>query len=83
MSKIVESVVDTYSLKERQELINYFSKHTPFIGLTSDYDGFELYAITKNGGGWVGVIVAKTMVEKEGFKHFTSVKDFINYCESN
>ena len=83
MAKIVESVVDTYSLKERKELINYVSEHELFVGLTSDYDGFELYAITKQGGGWVGVMVAQAMVEKEGFKHFLSVKEFIDYCESN
>lgn len=84
MSKIIECVVDTNSKKEREELINYVSERELFISVIDDSDGFALIGIRKNGGiGYLGVICAKDLVDNYGYKHFTSVKEFIAYHEEN
>ena len=84
MSKIIECVVDTASKKERDELINYVSKRELFVSLVDDGEGFRLIGIRKDGViGYLGVICAKDLTEKHEWKHFFSVKEFINYHEDN
>ena len=84
MSKIIEGVIDTYSKKEREELINFVSEKELFISVIDDNDGFALVAIRKDGAiGYLGVICAKDLVDNHGYKHFTSVKEFISYHEEN
>ena len=49
-----------------------------------DYDGFQLVGITYSGEvGYLGVITANNLVNVHGFKHFASVKEFINSYEGN
>ena len=80
MAKIIDAVVDTYSLKERKELINYVSSKEKFISVITDFDGFSLVGIAQHGIGLLGVLCAQAMV-KDGIKHFYSVKDYIKACE--
>lgn len=79
MSKIVNCVVDTLSKKERKKVIEYV-QHLDFV--LSDFNGFELFAVSDGGAGWVGVACAKCMCD-HGFKHFHSIKEFFNYHNSN
>ena len=81
MSKIINCVIDTFSKKEREQIVDYISKREPFVSLVDDYDGFELFAVSDLRAGWVGVMVARCMVEKYHFKHFHSLKEFINFHE--
>lgn len=82
MSKIVDAVVDTHSLKERKELIEYVSSKEKFLSVISDFDGFSLVGVSKGVIGLLGVLCAQTMV-KDGQNHFLSVKDYIKACEEN
>ena len=79
MKNIINCVIDTKTSKEREKIIKYLNS----IGITdcllSDFKGFELYAINNNSSGWVGVHVARCMVEKYGYKHFLSTKEFFEY----
>lgn len=80
MSGIIECVVDTYSKKEREELIDYVSGKELFISVIDDSDGFALIGIRKDGAvGYLGVIC----VDNHGYKHFASAKEFISYHEEN
>lgn len=82
MSEIIECVVDTKNKKEREELINYVSQKELFVSVIDDYDGFALVGIRKDGHiGYLGVICAKDLTENHNWKHFLSVKEFINYHE--
>ena len=45
MAKIIDAVVDTYSRRERKELINYVSSKEKFISVITDFDGFSLVGI--------------------------------------
>lgn len=84
MSKIIECVVDTHSKKEREELINFVSEKELFISVIDDYDGFALVGIRKDGViGYLGVICTRDLVDNHGYKHFSSVKEFIAYHEAN
>lgn len=84
MSEIVECVVDTNSKKEREELIDYVSSKELFISVIDDSDGFALVSIRKDGAvGFLGVICAKDLVNNHGYKHFTSIKEFISYHEED
>ena len=80
MAKIIEGVVDTYSNKERLELINYVSSKELFISVISDFDGFSLVGVYKGSIGLLGTQVAKSLVDN-GYKHFLSVEDYIKACE--
>ena len=79
MPKIINCVIDTYSSKERKELIDYVSSKEPFLSLISNDEGFHLFCISNQYGGYVGVMVAKHLIEKENYQHFYSVKEFIEY----
>ena len=84
MSKIIECVVDTNSKKERKELIDYVSGKELFLSVIDDSEGFALVGIRKDGEiGYLGVICAKDLVDNHGYKHFSSVKDYIAYREDN
>ena len=83
MSKIINCVVDTYSKKERKELIDYISGKDKFISILSDQDGFQLFAISNNSCGQVGVLTASKMVREDYYKHFFSIEEFIEYQENN
>ena len=80
MSKVIEGVVDTCSKEERLELINYVSSKVPCISVITDFEGFSLVGVHKNSIGLIGTHVAKSLVDS-GVKHFTSVKEFIDYYE--
>ena len=82
MSKIINCVIDTYSRKERKELIEYVSSKIPFVSLTSKEEGFRLFCISGNSGGYVGVIVARHLVENEKYKHFYSINQFKMFLDS-
>lgn len=84
MSKIIECVVDTNSKQEREELINYVSQKELFVSMIDDYDGFILVGIRKDGYiGYLGIICAKDLTENHNWKHFLSVKEFIDYHDKN
>lgn len=80
MSKIIECVVDTNNKKEREELINYVNRKEQFVSIIDDYDGFALVGISKDGDiGYLGTICARDLVKNHSWKHFSSVKEFIDY----
>ena len=82
MSKFIDCVIDTKNKKERERLINYVSQKELFISVISDNDGFALVCIGHNNlVGYLGVICAKDLVDNRGWKHFHSVKEFIDYHE--
>lgn len=81
MSNIINCVIDTYSFKERKELIDYISSKVPFVSLISHDEGFHLFCIQDGIGGYIGTHVAKHLVEKEKYFHFYHVEDFIKHCE--
>ena len=81
MPKIVNCIVDTFSKKEREQLISYCNSREPFQFLLDNHDGFELFAIHDQRGGWVGVMVARCMVNSHHYKHFHSLNEFIKYHE--
>ena len=80
VARIIDAVVDTYSLKERKELIEYVSSKEKFLSVISDFDSFSLIGISNGVIGLLGVLCAQAMV-KDGQKHFLSVADYIKACE--
>ena len=80
MAKIIEGVVDTYSNRERLELINYVSSKELHIPVISDFEGFSLVGVYQGFVGLIGTQVAKNLVDK-GIRHFQSVNDYVKVCE--
>ncbi len=83
MSKEINCVIDTNNKKERSKLIDYVTRKNITISTVDDYDGFQLVAISEFGAGYIGVIVANNLVNKENYKHFKSVNEYIQECETN
>ena len=83
MSKEINCVIDTQNKEERTKLIDYVTRGNITISTVDDYDGFQLVAISEFGAGYIGVIVADNLVNKKDYKHFSSVDDYIEECESN
>ena len=83
MSKEIYCVIDTQSKKERHKLVDYVTRKNITISTVDDYDGFLLVAISEFGAGYIGVIVANNLVNKENYKHFKSVDEYINERETN
>ena len=82
MSVKMDYVVDTQNKKEREELIDYLCSKGLFVAVTDGLDGFQLVGITYSGQvGYLGVITANNLVKVHGYKHFTSIKEFINSYE--
>lgn len=79
MSKIINAVVDIHSKKERIELAKYVGNQEYLDQVKNDqYDGFQLVLVeSKDRIGNIGVIVAEHLVNKCGYKHYSSVIDFI------
>ena len=83
MSKEINCVIDTQSKEERTKLIDYVTRKNMTISTVDDYDGFQLVSISEFGAGYIGVIVANNLINKENFRHFKSVDDYIQACETN
>ena len=82
MYQFIDCVIDTKSLKERKQLIDYVSSKELFISVINDHDGFALVGLGHdNVIGYLGVICARDLVENQNWKHFHSVKEFIDFHE--
>ena len=81
MSKTINCVIDTQNKREREALIDYLTTDNVTLSTIDDYDGFQLVAVSDFGVGYIGVIVANNLVNKENYKHFNSVDEYISACE--
>ena len=80
--KIFDCVIDTHCKKQRKILIDYITAKEDFIISDIDnFEGFQLVGVHKDMVGCLGVIVSHDLVKKHGYKHFGSVKEYINYSE--
>ena len=81
MSKTINCVIDTQNKKEREELIDYLTTDNVTLSTIDDCDGFQLVVVSDFGVGYIGVIVANNLVNKENYAHFKSVDEYITACE--
>ena len=79
MSKIINCVVDTQNKKERERLVDFVCERIEAFALIDDSDGFQLMMVRGEMIGNIGVISARNLVTKEGFRHFLSVGEFEKY----
>ena len=83
MSNHINCVVDTHSKQERERLIDYVSEKELFVSIIDDFDGFQLVGITYSGDvGYLGVIAANDLVKNQGYKHFSSIDEYIAFREA-
>ena len=81
MSESIKCVIDTQNKQDRQKLIDHLTRDNITFSTVDDYDGFQLVAVSEFGIGYVGVIVANNLVNKENYKHFKSVDEYIALSE--
>lgn len=79
MPKIINCVVDTYSKKEREKLVDFICERIKPSSFLDDYDGFQLMVVHNGIVGNVGAISARYLVEIENYLHFLSVDSFEEY----
>ena len=82
MSESIKCVIDTQNKQDRQKLIDHLTRDNITLSTIDDYDGFQLVAVSEFGIGYVGVIVANSLVNKENYKHFKSVDEYIALSEA-
>lgn len=79
MSNLINCVVDTHNKEERKKLVKFVSEKTKTKIVIKSLNGFQLMAIHNGTIGNVGVIVARNMINKEGFIHFFTYEEFEEY----
>lgn len=79
MSNLINCVVDTHNKQEREKLAKFVSEKTKTKIVIDSFNGFQLMAIHNENLGNVGVIVARNMINKEKFIHFSSYEQFEEY----
>ena len=85
MSNKITCVIDTYSKKEREKLVDYVSEKELFISLISDNDDFiPIIIIYFDDFGWLQEISKKQLRNyNKPYEYFSSVDEYISYRESN
>ena len=80
--KSFDCVIDTQSTNERKKLIDYITiKDGVIVSNIDDYEGFQLVGVARGMVGFLGVIVSHDLIKNHGYKHFSSVDEYINSCE--
>ena len=83
MSKIITAWVETYTAKERKELIDYLCGHEQFVCLDYPIDGYQIiYVSYEPAFGMTTPYAAKDKKVIGNDKVFTSAKSYITYCET-
>ncbi len=78
MQNKINVVVKTYSIKERERLINYIAKYYLLASITSGLEGFQYVGISIDGKIVILTSISeKTLETLSNYEMFSSSDDFI------
>ncbi len=82
MSKIITAWVETYTAKERKELIDYLCSKEKFVCLDYPIDGYQIIHVSCEPGFYMTVpSTEKDQSSIGNEKVFSSAQSYIDYCE--